>query len=203
MAQRKKIAQKAKKKRKSTSKSLLKTNEVPILDKRRNLPEVVLKSSFPGISHKKKILFLQAMRRYGTVLAACRAVGIARRTHYDWFGQRDKKTGELTEEAKHYQLAFRDAQEDVADNLERAAMQRAVKGQWEPVVSKGRVVTHVKRYSDTLLIFLLKGNKPEKYHDRVESKVEHEVTLKFLLAEAQQIERNEPETVQKIQAEVR
>ena len=36
----------------------------------------------------------------------------------------------------------------------------------EPVVSAGKVVTTVRKYSDTLLIVLLKGKRPDTYRER-------------------------------------
>ena len=38
----------------------------------------------------------------------------------------------------------------------------------EPVYYQGEVVGQVQRYSDTLLMFLLKGRRPEKFKDRTE-----------------------------------
>jgi hypothetical protein len=56
-----------------------------------------------------------------------------------------------------------------ADALEAEAIRRAFEGQEEPTGwYKGQPGGYVRRYSDTLLIFLLKGAKPEKYADRME-----------------------------------
>lgn len=40
--------------------------------------------------------------------------------------------------------------------LEAAAFERAVEGVWEPVVSGGKVAVYKKRYSDAILVTLLK-----------------------------------------------
>jgi hypothetical protein len=46
-----------------------------------------------------------------------------------------------------------------------------VEGVEEPIVYQGEITNTVRRYSDTLLIFLLKARRPEKFRDNV--KVEH------------------------------
>ena len=41
----------------------------------------------------------------------------------------------------------------------------------EPEYYKGEVVGHTRKYSDALLMFLLKANRPDKYRDNI--KVDH------------------------------
>jgi hypothetical protein len=61
------------------------------------------------------------------------------------------------------------AKEMAADRLEEEAWRRAVDGVEEPVgFYRGEPGAYVRRYSDTLLIFLLKGLRPEKYRERYE-----------------------------------
>lgn len=57
------------------------------------------------------------------------------------------------------------------ESLEDAAVQRARYGMDRPVFHKGKVCGYVREYSDTLLIFLLKGAKPLKYRERLN--IEH------------------------------
>ena len=109
-----------------------------------------------GIEHPKKRAFLAAFAECGTVTHAASAAEIGRSTHYEWI-----KTDE------RYAGAYEDAKEAAGDSLEAEARRRAVLGVSEPVYYKGEVVGHVQKYSDTLLIFLLKGAKPEKYRDSV------------------------------------
>ena len=55
--------------------------------------------------------------------------------------------------------------------LEAEAYRRAVEGWVEPVGwYKGKAGGTVRRYSDTLLIFTLKGLLPDRYRDRVEGR---------------------------------
>ena len=57
------------------------------------------------------------------------------------------------------------AREEAADTLEAEARRRAIEGVEEPVFHKGQRVGTVRKYSDLLLIFLLKGVRPQKFRD--------------------------------------
>lgn len=54
------------------------------------------------------------------------------------------------------------------DALEDEAMRRALVGTDKPIYQGGKKVGTVREFSDTLAIFLLKGNRPNKYRDRHE-----------------------------------
>ena len=99
--------------------------------------------------------FLDAYKQIGSITRAAVAAQVGRRTHYDWL-----------ESDPEYAQAFEDASEHAIDALELEARRRALKGVTEDVYYKGRVVGQKKVVSDTLLIFLLKGARPEKYKDR-------------------------------------
>ena len=49
--------------------------------------------------------------------------------------------------------------------LEGEARRRALHGREEPVFHQGEEVARVTKYSDNLLMFLLKGLKPEMYRE--------------------------------------
>ena len=71
-----------------------------------------------------------------------------------------------------FQQAFLEAQEKYVEKLEAESDRRGVDGWEESVFHKlnDELVEHkVRRYSDTLLIFRLKGLAPGKYKDRLES----------------------------------
>ena len=57
--------------------------------------------------------------------------------------------------------------EQAADVLEREAWRRASEGVKQPVFYQGEVCGHVRKYSDVLLIFLLKGARPDKYREQL------------------------------------
>ncbi len=107
---------------------------------------------------KRQERFLGAYIVMGTIHHAAKKVGIGRRTHYFWI-----------ETDPAYAEAFKEAQEDATEQLEREARRRAVEGTIKPVFYEGKQVnTRVREYSDTLLIFLLKGLRPDRYRERFE-----------------------------------
>ncbi len=70
-----------------------------------------------------------------------------------------------------FQAALKAAEEVAADKLEAEAWRRAVEGVERPVGwYKGQPGAYVREFSDVLLIFLLKGLRPEKYRERMELK---------------------------------
>lgn len=60
------------------------------------------------------------------------------------------------------------AMEDARDLLEIEARRRVVQGVGRPVLHQRHKVGAVRGYSATLLIFLFKGGRPEKYRERFE-----------------------------------
>lgn len=122
--------------------------------KRKGSPKKRRVRTFP---HHKKRALLAALRRTGNVSAAARAARVDRNCFYNW--RRDDEV---------FRAAADDAMEEAADRLESEARRRAETGVLEPVYHGGKRVGTIRRYSDTLLIFLLKGARPEKFRDRME-----------------------------------
>jgi hypothetical protein len=85
--------------------------------------------------------------------------GIDKGTHYDWL----RKDPE-------YKAQFEAAQVQAADILEDEAVRRAYVGVEKPITVAGKREV-IREYSDTLLIFLLKGARPNKYRDNVRQEV--------------------------------
>ncbi len=115
-------------------------------------------SPFDVIQHPKKRAYLRAVVECGgNVSRACEVVGIDRSTPYTAQWQDDDEFQEL----------LRMAEGMAADHLEAEAIRRAYEGVTEPVgFYRGSPSAYVQKYSDTLLIFLLKGARPDKYADR-------------------------------------
>ena len=73
-----------------------------------------------------------------------------------------------------FALSFQDALDEAADMLEAEAWRRALEGVAEPVVKSGKPVIDpntgqtmmVRRYSDALLMLLLRGSRPGKFAAR-------------------------------------
>lgn len=111
----------------------------------------------------KRKAFLAAYAQTGNISVAAKIANVGRRDHYRWLDD------------ARYEKAFNDAHEEACDRLEAEARRRAVQGVEEPVYGKlpgkatgtGQVGT-IRKFSDTLLIFLLKGARPEIYRERFE-----------------------------------
>ncbi len=115
-------------------------------------------SPFPKIAHPYKRAFLAAFRETGNVCLACKAANVGRSSHYRWL-----------EKDSEYRAAFDQAKEDATDVLEAEAFRRAVEGVEEPTGwYKGKPGGTVRKYSDVLLIFLLKSLMPDRYRERVD-----------------------------------
>jgi hypothetical protein len=76
------------------------------------------------------------------------------------------------------------------DAMEDEAIRRAVEGDEQPVYKDGKVIGTRVSYSDLLMIFLLKGMKPDTYKDRVENvNYNRDLDLADRLKEARQRNR--------------
>jgi len=145
-----------------------------VVKKRRGLP--------------KKGAFLAAYIRTASVTRAARAAKVERRIHYTWL-----------EEDPEYVKAFSAAKVEAAQLLEDEAIRRAHEGVDEPLTYKGQFTYKtrpkkdrngnpikidgkqvleeygrplaVTKYSDALLMFLLKGFLPGKYRDNASVEV--------------------------------
>ena len=106
---------------------------------------------------EKVAKFLAALSSGATVEKALAASGISRGTVYEW-RKADKAFAEQWDEAV----------EAGTDGLEDEAVRRGRDGVEKPVFQGGKQVGFVQEYSDTLLIFMLKGRRPEKFKDRHE-----------------------------------
>ena len=97
----------------------------------------------------------------GLVTKAAEATGITRMTAYNW-----RKADE------NFAAAWDQVIESAIEDLEHEARRRAFVRVEKPVYQSGKLVGHIQEYSDTLLIFLLKAHRPEKYRDQVKVTVQ-------------------------------
>lgn len=143
------------------------------------------KQSKRDLPSLKKAAFLAAYAKTGNITAAAKVAKVNRGQHYDWLLDPD------------YERAFASAHQEAAELLELEARRRAMEGVHEPVIYQGalqyeavrdktgapkldpetgeallRPLT-IRRYSDTLLIFLLKGAKPETYRETFKGEIKH------------------------------
>jgi hypothetical protein len=108
----------------------------------------------------KKKAFLAAYIENGNITRAAEIAEIERQNHYNWIN-----------EDPNYVKAFEYAKEAAADRLEQEARRRAVEGVDKPIYYKGRKIDTIKEYSDTLLIVLLKGIRPEKFRENIKQEL--------------------------------
>lgn len=129
--------------------------------KRKNIVNMALKPT--------QRAFLSAYAESANVSLAAEVTNIARRSHYYWL-----RTPE-------YVQVFDEARDDAIALLEAEARHRAVDGIETPIFHAGKQVYEKKinrktgevtmkpvtrrKYSDILLMFLLKAYRPEKYRD--------------------------------------
>lgn len=118
------------------------------------------------LTPERKSAFLTALSETCNVTKAAEAVGLKRQTLYDW--RRDDEA---------FAVEWAHALRIGAEALEDIAKVRAFDGIDEPVFHQGEQVATMKKYSDTLTIFLLKGAMPEKYRERVDTRVDGGMTL--------------------------
>ena len=119
-----------------------------------------LKVTQPG----RKKRWLEAFSISGNVWKACEDTGCSRTAVYYWQEHDDK-----------FAMEYRIAAEKATERLEEEARRRASDGVEKPVYQGGKLVGTVYEYSDTLLMFLLKARKPEKYKDRMSVDVNSQV----------------------------
>lgn len=98
--------------------------------------------------------FIKWLCKTGNVTASCLKAKISRRHAYA-----TRKEDPLFAEAWDEALGI------ATELLEEEARRRAQDGVLEPVYQDGKLAGKVRKYSDTLLIFLLKAHKPDKYRE--------------------------------------
>jgi hypothetical protein len=98
--------------------------------------------------------FIAHLSKHGVVSVAAKAAGTSRTEVY-----RERA------EDKAFADRWNDALEQAGDMLEKEAIRRAYSGVMRPVYQGGAKVGSVREYSDTLLIFLLKGARPGKFRE--------------------------------------
>lgn len=131
-----------------------------------------------------KPIFLEALRNMPVISHACDAAGIARSTAWRQY-----------QDDEEFKAAWDDAMETAIDKAEQEAYRRAVDGWNEPVIDKGRlawayerkvseegiesfspvldangqpVPLTIRKRSDSLLQFVLKGRRRNVYGDKQE-----------------------------------
>jgi hypothetical protein len=113
------------------------------------------------LTSERQERFLKALANTGSVTAAIAVANTSRTRVY-----------ELRKADPSFASAWEEAEEIATDRLEEEARRRAVEGVAEPLVSAGKLVRDddgqpiaIRRYSDNLLLALLKAHRPPR-HER-------------------------------------
>jgi len=126
---------------------------------------------------KKKAEFIEALAQGVTVVSAAEAVDMSRSGAY-----------KLRENDPDFADAWAEAYAASTELLEAEAFQRAM-GREEVVgVDKDGQPVVVKKYSDILLMFLLKSRRPEKYRERMDVNID---TTRRIIVDLLQVEKDE------------
>ena len=126
------------------------------------------------LTSTKRKLFLEAYPHCGAITLAARAAGVSETLHYDWLKDPE------------YAAAFAEAEKQAIAHLEAELFRRVYEGTEEPVIYQGELCYRkdktgkltdkpltIRRKNDTLLIFALKGKKPDVYRDNFKGEITH------------------------------
>lgn len=118
---------------------------------------------------KKEEKFLETLLTTGNVSKACKIVSIGRRTAYEWREQ-DEEFAKLWDDAIEvgYDLLEEEARRRAHDGLVKKKFNKDGTAVIDPETGQQY---YERQYSDTLLMFLLKGGRPEKYRERTQMEV--------------------------------
>lgn len=103
----------------------------------------------------RRATFLKALADTGNVSQAARAAKASRSRAY-----------QLKAEDPDFAAEWGDALEIATDALDAEARRRAIDGVESPRFHQGKITGSAKKYSDTLLMFLLRAHRPELYRER-------------------------------------
>ena len=120
------------------------------------------------LTPKKLAAFLQYFMETANVREACRRAKVNHSTIY-----------RFKADNADFREAFKEAKAIAVENLEGEGFRRAMEGVLEPVYYKGAKVGSIRKYSDSVLIFLLKGNMKSLYGDSTQIYGDPDAPIKF------------------------
>jgi hypothetical protein len=141
-------------------------------------------------TQRRKTKFLEAYKQAGTASEAARLTGIPRDTHTYWLKR-----------SESYRQAFAAADDEATEVLEKEALRRAVDGREEDVYFNGQVVGKVRKYSDVLLIFLLKAKRPDVYRERYDARISANMNVQSMVRVVHEYHDGAP-AIEAVQAEM-
>ena len=117
--------------------------------------------TYNSLTPEKRAQFLALLSEYGNVTRAADDAGLSRVYLYQM------KRGD-----ESFAAEWEEAARVGAARLEDEARKRAVEGWEEPVWHRGEMCGTVRKFSDTLLICLLKAHHPDKYRENIKQQIE-------------------------------
>lgn len=124
---------------------------------------------------QRRAAFLTVLSETGNVSAAARSVRMSRAGAY-----------RLKADDESFAEDWAEALEVAVDSLEAEARRRALEGVETPHFYQGQVAGTVRKYSDPLLMFLLRAHRPERYRDRAPEQTSPDADLEQDLASARE-----------------
>jgi len=118
------------------------------MEKENKLPPKELKAGLQ--TDQRKSNFLKNYRRFSVIGKAASAAGIGRQMFNQWL-----------EEDEGFRADFQDAHQEIVEMLEAEAIRRACQRLEKKVYHGGQELTTKTKYSDALLMFLLKALDPK------------------------------------------
>lgn len=109
------------------------------------------------VTPENQARFLEVICETGNITRAAAEIGVSRWTMY-----------RHREADPEFRAAWEDAVKLGVAALEDEARRRAQEGWEEPVFYQGQECGRIRRFSDVLLIFLLKAHDPAKYREKVD-----------------------------------
>ncbi len=106
------------------------------------------------LTKRKRDTFLAVLREKANASAAARAIGVSPQALYIYKDLHPTFAAE-----------WKSAVDEAVDKLEQEAWRRACDGVDKPVHYKGERVDTIREYSDALLMFLLRGHRPQVYRE--------------------------------------
>ena len=117
-------------------------------------------SKDPGAKKRRapawRKVFLEALRNTGNVTLAADTAGVHRSTAYY-----------AKEEHQDFAERWEAALAVAGSGMEEEARRRAMDGVLEPIYYQGEAVGATRKFSDGLLMFLLRAHNPKKYRENM------------------------------------
>lgn len=149
------------------------TSPNDVIARELETPHPELSALFGKILNPKKRAYLVALSLTPNLVKAAHIAGISSMTGYNWRTDNSQDNAEFL-------LGVDVARAIAVERAESEAWRRAIEGVERPIfgslgsdpntgksLGTGQIGSQ-KEYSDTLMMFLLKGHRPEKYRERFE-----------------------------------